>query len=439
MPNFNYQGFFSSTLSSLQEDGSYRSFLELRRIAGKFPHAEALINGELRSIIVWCSNDYLGMGQHPAVLKAMHDAIDEFGAGAGGTRNISGTHNLIISLEKELAAHTSKEAALVFSSGYVANETTLCALSRSMPGCTVFSDANNHDSIIQGIRHGKAKKAIFRHNDLSHLEELLAASDRDAPKLIVFESVYSMDGDNAPIGAICDLAERYNALTFIDETHAVGLYGKYGGGLSEESGMATRLDIIQGGLGKAFGVMGGFISASKALIDYVRSFGNGFIFTTSIPPAVAAGARAALHQIRKGQKERETLRQNASFLKTSLNRTGIPMLPSTTHIVPVMIGDPIKCRKASNLLLERFGIYIQPINFPTVPKGSERFRITPSAIHTHGMMINLIEALDKIWSQMRLPRSTSAATCSEEISLEAPPRSDNHASIHQDKSPCTFE
>jgi len=404
-----YQGFFRSELDALRDEGNYRVFADLERERGAFPKAINRDGEVSRDVTIWCSNDYLGMGQHPAVLAAMHDALDCVGAGAGGTRNISGTTHHHVLLEQELADLHGKEAALLFTSGYVSNWAALGTLAARIPDCLVLSDALNHASMIEGIRHSKAERAIWRHNDLDHLEELLAAQPIERPKLIAFESVYSMDGDIAPIEAICDLADRYNAMTYLDEVHAVGLYGPRGGGVAEARGLMDRLTVIEGTLGKAFGVMGGYIAASAELCDFVRSFASGFIFTTALPPAVAAGACASVKHLKTSAEERDLHQERVAEGRLRLDTIGIPHIDNPSHIIPVMVGDPVKCKFLSDVLLKEHGIYIQPINYPTVPKGTERLRITPSPVHSMDDIERLVGALELLWSQCELARMPLAA------------------------------
>ena len=397
-----YEKFFAENLGGLRAEGRYREFADLERAAGDFPNAVRYVNGVRQNITVWCSNDYLGFGQHPDVLSAMHEAIDRCGAGAGGTRNISGTNHYHVLLERELADLHRKENSLLFTSGYVANWTALSTLASHLPNCLVISDALNHNSMIEGIRHGQSEKAIFRHNDLSHLENILSSTDRNRAKIVAFESVYSMDGDISPISEILDLCERYNALSYLDEVHAVGMYGPRGGGVAEREGVMDRVDIIQGTLGKAFGVMGGYIAASRNLVDFLRSNGNGFIFTTSLPPALAAGAHAAISILKNRNDIREHHQERAATLKRWLREAGIKVMPSECHIVPVLVGDARLCKIASDELLDRHNIYVQPINYPTVPKGTERLRLTPTPLHTDIAMSRLISAFQDVWARLDL-------------------------------------
>jgi len=397
-----YEGFFERQIADLHREGRYRVFADLERQAGSFP--EALHRGGTRNgpVTVWCSNDYLGMGQHPEVLAAMHEALDRCGAGAGGTRNISGTNHAHVLLERELADLHGKEAALLFNSGYMSNWASLATLAARMPGCVILSDELNHASMIEGIRHSRAETQIFRHNDTADLEERLKAIDPSRPKLVAFESVYSMDGDIAPIEAICDLADRHGAMTYLDEVHAVGLYGPRGGGISEERGLSHRLTVIEGTLAKGFGVVGGYITGSAALCDFVRSYASGFIFTTAIPPAIAAGALASIRHLKASGEERARHRERVAAVRARLDAAGIPHLANESHIVPVMVGDPVLCKKMSDLLMDRFGIYVQPINYPTVPRGTERLRFTPTPLHSDADIDHLIASLTEVWKEFGL-------------------------------------
>jgi 5-aminolevulinate synthase len=398
-----YAAFFTDALANLHSERRYRVFADLERLAGRFPYAMWRAPHGERNVVVWCSNDYLGMGQHPKVIGAMVETATRMGTGAGGTRNIAGTNHPLVELERELADLHHKEAALVFTSGYVSNETGIATLARLMPHCLVISDAFNHNSMIEGVRRSGCEKAIFRHSDLGHLEELLKAAGPSRPKLVVFESLYSMDGDVAPVNAICDLAERYGAMTYCDEVHAVGMYGPRGGGICERDGAMGRVDVLEGTLAKAFGCLGGYITGSTALIDAVRSYAPGFIFTTALPPPVCAAATAAIRHLKASNWERERHQDRAGRVKAVLTAAGLPLMPSETHIVPVFVGDPEKCKAASDLLLEEHGIYIQPINYPTVRKGTERLRITPSPYHTDALIDGLAEALVEVWDALRLP------------------------------------
>ncbi|WP_298964768.1 5-aminolevulinate synthase [uncultured Roseibium sp.] len=404
-----YNSFFRNQLADLKQEGNYRVFIDLQRKRGNFPAAVRTHKKGQDDVTIWCSNDYLGMGQHPDVVAAMHAAIDRCGAGAGGTRNISGTTHDHVLLEEELADLHGKEAALVFTSGYVSNWAALGTLASKIPGCIVFSDSLNHASMIEGIRHSRADKVIWKHNDLEDLEHKLAAADPARPKLIAFESVYSMDGDIAPIAEICDLADKYGAMTYLDEVHAVGLYGPRGGGIAEREGLMDRLTVIEGTLGKAFGVVGGYIAASTELCDFVRSFASGFIFTTALPPAIAAAATASIRHLKQSNSEREAHQAIVARVRNRLDTLGIPHVPNPSHIIPVIVGNPAKCKFLSDTLLDDFGIYIQPINYPTVPKGTERLRITPSPVHTSGDVDRLIVALHSLWNQCQLARQPMAA------------------------------
>ncbi len=402
---FPYLTRFREALAGLKREGRYRVFTDILRERGGYPRADFFSQGARRPVTVWCSNDYLGMGQHPKVLAAMHEAVDAAGAGSGGTRNISGTTHYHVELEAELAELHAKEAALLFTSGFVSNDATLATLAKLLPGLVVFSDALNHASMIEGIRHGGVEKRIFRHNDMADLERLLAAVDPSAPKLIVFESVYSMDGDFGPVREICDLAEKYGALTYIDEVHGVGLYGPRGAGVAARDGQMHRIDIVEGTLAKAFGVMGGYIAASSELIDCIRSYAPGFIFTTSLAPAIAAGVLASIRHLKESEVERETLQARARLLKRLLSEAGLPAMPSPSHIVPVFVGEASLCKTVSDSLLYDHGIYVQPVNFPTVPRGGERLRFTPSPLHSEDMLRELVRALDAVWTAHKLRRA----------------------------------
>ncbi len=401
----NYDTFFRKQIDGLRREGNYRVFAELERHAGQFPKATHYKERGEAPVTVWCSNDYLGMGQHPAVIGAMHEALDRCGAGAGGTRNIAGTNHYHVMLERELADLHRTDAALLFNSGYMSNWATLSTLAGRLPGCVVLSDESNHASMIEGVRHSRAEKRIWRHNDPGDLRRQLAQLDPDQPKLVAFESVYSMDGDIAPIAEICDVADEFGAMTYLDEVHAVGLYGPRGGGISERDGVAHRLTVIEGTLAKAFGVVGGYIAGSAALCDFVRSFASGFIFTTAVPPAVAAGAVASIRHLKTSQAERIRQQSQVSKLRRRLDGIGVPHYANPSHIVPVMVGDPVLCKQIGDRLLEEFGIYVQPINYPTVPRGTERLRITPSPLHTDADIEYLADALGTIWSELSLRRA----------------------------------
>ncbi len=408
----NYEAKLDEALGRLHDEGRYRVFIDIERERGRFPHATwQKPDGSQQPVTIWCGNDYLGMGQHPAVLAAMHEAIDSTGAGSGGTRNISGTTVYHKRLEAELADLHRKEAALLFTSAYIANDATLSTLPKLFPGLIIYSDALNHASMIEGVRRNGGAKRIFRHNDIEHLRELLAADDPDAPKLIAFESVYSMDGDFGLIREICDVADEFGALTYIDEVHAVGMYGARGAGVCERDGLMGRIDIINGTLGKAYGVMGGYIAASAKMVDAIRSYAPGFIFTTSLAPVIAAGAAAsvALLKTAEGKKLRDTHQQQAKILKTRLKGLGLPIIDHGSHIVPVIVGDPVHTKALSDMLLDQFGIYVQPINFPTVPRGTERLRFTPSPVHGPDETEKLVRALDSLWSQCALNRAELSA------------------------------
>lgn len=405
-----YSARIEAALQNLHDEGRYRTFIDIERIRGRFPHAIwHTPEGESREITVWCGNDYLGMGQHPEVVEAMHDAIDATGAGSGGTRNISGTTVYHKNLESEIADLHGKKAALLFTSAYIANDATLSTLPRLFPNLVILSDELNHASMIQGIRHGNCDKRIWRHNDVAHLRELLEAIEPGRPILIAFESIYSMDGDFAPIGAICDLADEFNALTYIDEVHAVGMYGPRGGGVTERDNLAHRIDIINGTLAKAYGVTGGYVAASEKMVDAIRSYAPGFIFTTSLPPAVAAAAAASIRHLKSDGTLREQQQTNARILKMRLKGLGLPFIDHGSHIVPVHVGNPVKCKMLSDMLLEHYGIYAQPINFPTVPRGTERLRFTPSPVHTPELLNRLVDAMDDLWRQCELNRAELSA------------------------------
>jgi 5-aminolevulinate synthase len=405
----NYDAVFEKAIDRLHAEGRYRVFIDILRNKGNYPNARCFAghNGP-KDITVWCSNDYLCMGQHPKVITAMEDALHDVGAGSGGTRNIGGNTHYHVELEHELADLHGKDGALLFTSGYVSNDATLSTLAKVLPGCIIYSDELNHASMIAGIRNAGCEKRVWRHNDLAHLEELLAADDPEAPKLIAFESVYSMDGDVAPIGAVCDLADKYNALTYCDEVHAVGMYGARGGGISERDEVADRVTIIEGTLGKAFGVMGGYIAADQKIIDVIRSYAPGFIFTTSLSPVLVAGVLASVRHLKTSSEERTAQHANAAMLKTLFADAGLPVMVSNTHIVPLMVGDPVKAKKISDILLAEYGVYVQPINYPTVPRGTERLRFTPGPQHTEVMMRDLTSALIEIWGRVDI-RAAQAA------------------------------
>ena len=400
-----YDQRFVEALDALKREGRYREFADIRRRRGAFPAAQHFTTDGPRNIKVWCSNDYLGMGQHQAVIEAMHGAIDEAGAGSGGTRNISGTTHYHVELERELADLHGKEAALLFTSGYVANDASLATLVRLLPGCVIFSDAMNHASMIEGIRNGRGPKRIWKHNDLVDLENMLREYAPEEPKIIAFESVYSMDGDFAPIGEICELAQHYNALTYLDEVHAVGLYGPRGAGVAEQDGVMDQVDIIEGTLAKGFGLMGGYVAATANVMDAIRSYAAGFIFTTSLAPAIVAGALASVRHLKANQAERERHRERAGTLKQRLRDADLPLLENPSHIVPVMVRDPVRCKQLTDALMDRYGIYVQPINYPTVPRGSERIRLTPGPLHSDEDMDHLLSALNALWGEMDLQRA----------------------------------
>jgi len=399
MTDFNYQRYFEGCIDGIKKEGRYRSFANLERISGRFPKAvyRPADGSEPREVTIWCSNDYLGMGQHPVVVNAAREALETSGAGAGGTRNISGTTRYHVELEESLADLHQKESALVFSSGYVANEGALGTLGKMLPECVIFSDEMNHASMIHGVRDSRAEKKIFRHNDLEHLEELLKSVDSARPKIIAFESVYSMDGDIAPIAEICDLADEYNAITYLDEVHGVGLYGPRGGGVAEERGLLGRVDVIEGTFGKAYGCMGGFITGQAALVDTVRSFASSFIFTTSLPPAVLAGARAAVEHLKVSDIERSRMHRNVALFKDMLEAADLPFMRAESHIVPLIVGEPNCCREVSQILMDEHNIYVQPINYPTVPKGTERLRLTASAAHSQDDVKHMANTLQYMW------------------------------------------
>lgn len=401
----NYDDAFTDALNAVRREGRYRVFADIVRKRGDFPNAVHYTAQGPKPVTVWCSNDYLGMGQHPDVIAAMHAAVDEAGAGSGGTRNISGTTHYHVELERELADLHGKEASLLFTSGYISNDATLSTLGNVLPNCVIYSDALNHASMIEGIKHSRAHRRIWRHNDLAHLEELLKGDDPRGPKVIAFESVYSMDGDIAPIGAICDLAAKYNALTYLDEVHAVGMYGARGAGVAERDGVMHRVDVIEGTLAKGFGIMGGYIAATSKFVDVVRSYAPGFIFTTSIPPVLAAGALASVRHLKRSSVERLAHQERAATLKRMLSEAGLPVMPSESHIVPVLVGDPVACKTVSDVLLHDHAIYVQPINYPTVPRGTERLRFTPTPFHSDDKMRELVAALDAAWTRLAIRRA----------------------------------
>ncbi len=407
---FDYRSAFETAVGRVRQEGRYRVFADLKRVRGQFPRAvRRRADGSKQDVVVWCSNDYLGMGQHPDVIDAMHAAIESAGAGAGGTRNTSGTTRWHVDLEAELADWHGKEAALLFTSGYVGNEATLSTLQKILPGLIIFSDALNHASMIAGIRHGGGERHVFRHNDLEHLESLLKAAPADAPKLIAFESVYSMDGDIADLAGTVALARKFGAMTYLDEVHAVGLYGARGAGVAERDGLLDQIDIIECTLGKAIGVMGGYIAADAVIVDAVRSWASGFFFTTSLPPALTAGALASVRRLKAHPELRTRHQERAATLKRRFAEAGIPVMPSVSHIVPVHVGDPVHCKMVSDLLLEEHGIYVQPINYPTVPRGTERLRFTPSPDHTDAMMDDLVQAMDRLWTRCNVARLPAVA------------------------------
>ncbi len=403
-----YNVFFDRALSQLRDERRYRVFADLERLAGRFPHAIWHSPDGPRDVVIWCSNDYLGMAQHPKVVGAMVETASRMGTGAGGTRNIAGTNHPLIELERELAELHGKQAALVFTSGYVSNETGIATIAKLLPNCLLLSDALNHNSMIEGVRKSGSEKQVWRHNDIEHLEQLLRAAAPDRPKLILCESLYSMDGDIAPLHRICDLAERYGALTYVDEVHAVGMYGPHGGGIAERDGAMERIDVIEGTLAKAFGCLGGYIAANANLIDAVRSYAPGFIFTTALPPAGCAAATAAIRHLKTSSWERQRHQDRAARVKAVLLGSGLPVMKTDTHIVPIFVGDPVKCKAATDMLLEDHGIYIQPINYPTVPKGTERLRITPSPYHEDALIHGLAEALVDVWERLGLPLKARA-------------------------------
>ena len=404
-----YNRIFSDALKAIKEEGRYRVFTDIERQRGDFPKATWYSDDGVKDITVWCSNDYLGMGQHPKVIKAMEDTLKSTGAGAGGTRNISGNNHMHVLLEQELADLHGKEAGLLFTSGYISNDASISTMAKLMPGCVIYSDALNHASMIEGIKHSGCEKHVFRHNDIEHLESLLRATDPTLPKLIAFESVYSMDGDFAPIREFCDLADKYNALTYLDEVHAVGMYGKRGGGVAEQEGLMDRITVIEGTLGKAYGLMGGYITASFDIVDAIRSFASGFIFTTSLSPVITAGGLASVRHLKESAVERTIHQERAATLKEKMRAADLPVMPSVSHIVPVLVGDPVICKQASDILLTEFSIYVQPINYPTVPRGTERLRFTPSPLHSDEMIDHLVASLKEVWARLDVKRFAKAA------------------------------
>ncbi|MDP6262955.1 MAG: 5-aminolevulinate synthase [Rhodospirillales bacterium] len=397
-----YDEYFADKINALKKEGRYRVFADLERTAGDFPRARNYRDGEIKDITVWCSNDYMGMGQHPEVLAAMHEAIDKCGAGAGGTRNISGTNHYHVLLEKELADLHRMEAALLFGSGWTANMTALSTLGAMLPDCVILSDVENHNSMIEGIRHSRAEKKIFKHNNVEHLDSLLGQYPPERAKLVAIESVYSMDGDIAPLKEILDVCERHNAMNFLDEVHAVGMYGRHGAGIAERDGQMHRVSVMQGTLAKAFGVVGGYIAGSAAMCDFIRSYGSGFIFSTSMPPGVAAAALASIRYLKEHNELREKHQERAATLKRRFAEAGIPVMPSSSHIVPVIVGDPVQCKQASDRLLDEHGIYVQPINYPTEERGTERMRFTPTPLHSDADMDHLLAAIKTVWEQLCL-------------------------------------
>ncbi|PCJ39236.1 MAG: 5-aminolevulinate synthase [Alphaproteobacteria bacterium] len=404
-----YNRVFSDALKVVKEEGRYRVFTDIVRQRGNFPKAVWHSPDGVKDITVWCSNDYLGMGQHPKVIEAMEESLKNSGAGAGGTRNISGTNHIHVLLEQELADLHGKESALLFTSGYISNDASISTMAKLLPGCVIFSDELNHASMIEGVRHSGCQKHIFRHNDVGHLESLLQATDPKLPKLIIFESVYSMDGDFAPIKEFCDLADKYNALTYLDEVHAVGMYGARGGGVAERDGLMDRLTVIEGTLGKAYGLMGGYITSTRDIVDAIRSFASGFIFTTSLSPVITAGALASVRHLKESQSERDSHQERAQLLKDKMRAADLPVMPSISHIVPLFVGDAVICKQISDILLDEYNIYVQPINFPTVPRGLERLRFTPSPLHTDEMIDHLVAALAKVWARLDVRKFIKAA------------------------------